>query len=101
MKNLNQEKTDLIGVILNDHDLLNTFTDTLEIPIKEREDDFSIANIEAKSIGYIQTARCYIWNLLEKIFKQLSIKTQILAVLAEYHAKYECKKVKAILTKSE
>ncbi len=100
MKNLNQEKTDVVSVILNDHDLLNTFADSLETP-KENEDDFSLANIEAKSIGYIQAARCYTWNLLKRILKQLSIKAQILAVLAEYHSKHEEKKVQAILTKDK
>ncbi|MBC7711934.1 MAG: hypothetical protein H7177_01245 [Rhizobacter sp.] len=101
MKSFTSEKTDVVSVILEDCDLLDTFADALEIPKHPVEEEFSFDNISATSIGFLQKSKCYIWSLLKKVLKALSMKAQILAVLAEYHSNHEEKKVQAILTKEK
>ena len=105
MKNLNIEKTDVVSVILDDSDLLDSFADALKLPDEIREEkeeeEFMLMKISSSSIGLLQKAKCYIWKMLKTVMRQLSIKAQVLAVLAEYHSKYEDKKVQAFLTKEK
>ena len=94
MKNLNQEKNDVVSVILNDHDLLDAFADTLKAPV---EKDFFPIDMAKNSLGRFHPLR---WALLKRakdFLNFLSNKIQILAILAEYHFKKEEKKVKEIM----
>ncbi len=97
MKNLKTEKTDVVSVILEDRDLLSTFAEALEVQLApvQNEDDFSL------SIGFLQKMKCKMWAWLKTFLKDLAQKTQILAILAEYHSNHETKKVQAILTKEK
>ena len=94
MRHLNDAKTDVVSVILDDHELLNTFVDTLEVQSKEVYEEFTLSSIRADSIGRIQKIRCYLWKYLKEILHSIAQKTQMLAILAEYHAKKEVKRIK-------
>nr|BDT27554.1 hypothetical protein BHI3_10200 [Bacteriovorax sp. HI3] len=93
MRHSNEEKTDVVSVILDDRELLNTFVDTLAERSERTYEDISQV-IRAESIGGIQRIRCYIWKSLKDLLHKIAQKTQVLAVLAEYHAKKEVKKIK-------
>lgn len=94
MRRLNEEKTDVVSVILDDHELLNAFVDTLEVQTKEVYEEFTLSNLRADSLGKFQKIRCYLWKYLKDVLHKIAQKTQVLAILAEYHAKKEVKKIK-------
>lgn len=98
MKKADQEKADVVSVILDDHDLLDVFVDALKIPTDE---DFSLMTISENSLGRIQKLKCYLWKKLKDVLKILSNKVQVLSVLAEYHFKNEEKKIRMAFTNKD
>jgi hypothetical protein len=92
MENVKNEKTDIVSVILDDHDLLNVFSNTLRTPT------YPISSLYKEELpqvylGRIQKIKCYVWKKLKDVLKMLANKVLILAVLAEYHLKNEAKKM--------
>ncbi len=93
MDHSNKEKTDVISVILDDRDLLNTFADTLTKE-NEKHEDFSLMHMREESAGRLQKIRWYLLSSIKDLLHQIAQKTQVLATLAEYHAKKEFQKVR-------
>lgn len=96
MRHFNEEKTDVVSVILDDHELLDTFVETLQIESERAYDDFSLTNIRASSLGRIHKYRCYLLGHLKTFLHKIAQKTQVLAILADYHAKREALRIKKI-----
>jgi hypothetical protein len=97
MNNLNDEKSDVVSVILENHDLLDVFADTLketEIePVMKKEDEFFLITFSENSLSKIQKVKFYLWKKIKDFLEILSNKAQVLAVLSEYHLKNEIKKI--------
>ena len=98
MNNLNENKSDLVSVILEDHDLLDAFADSLKID-DEIEKGFSLSAIQVKSISRFQKIRCYLWKKAKDVMSFLSNKISVLAVLAEYNFKEEERRIQMEMKK--
>jgi hypothetical protein len=89
MNKLTKEKTDVVSVILDDHDLLSAFTDSLKV---DQTEEFTLSNFSENSFGRFQKLKLYLWKKAKEIMKLLSNKIQILVILTEYNLKIEEKK---------
>lgn len=94
---MNQKKPDVVSAILDNTDLLDAFTDTLIV--EEPKED--LLSSVSTSLGIMQKIRCYLWRKAKDIMSILSIKIQVLAVLAEFNFKNEEKKIHLTLTKKD
>ncbi len=92
MNKMTKEKTDVVSVILDDHDLLSTFANSLNI---EKTEEFSLSNISESSLGRFQKIKYNLWKKAKEIMKLLSNKIQVLTVLTEYNLKKEEKKIRS------
>lgn len=98
MNNSNNEKNDVVSVILDNNDLLDAFVDTL---VLEKQEDDLLSTLSANSLGRAQKIKCYLWKMAKEIMVMLSNKIQVLAILAEYNFKNEVKKIQLTMTKKD
>lgn len=94
MKDLKQEKDDLVSAILDNTDLLNTFADSLktpEAPLMTQE------NLITTEKG--QRIKYFVWKKIKEFLSFALSKIQTLAVLAEYNFKNLEKKIQMSIEK--
>lgn len=94
MKDLKKESDDLVSVILDNTDLLNTFADSLktqEEPIMMEE------NLISTEKG--QRLKYFAWKKIKELLSYCLNKVQTLSVLAEYNFKNLEKKIQMSIQK--
>lgn len=98
MNNLNNEKTDVVSVILDNNELLDAFADTL---ILEKTEEDLLTTLSANSLSRAQKFKFYVWKKTKELMVMLSNKIQVLAILAEYNFKTEEKKIQLTMIKKD
>ncbi len=98
MNNLNNEKADVVSVILENNELLDAFADTLIV--EEAEEDL-LSTLSANSFGRAQKLKFYLWKKIKELMVMLSNKIQVLAIIAEYNFRNEEKKIQLTTLKKD